>query len=95
MQSPAKTSAPSSSGQKADNCDSEIGSYEVIMTKCGTPKGLVNFDIRTLTDITFDEAKELIEHSPAIIAQGVSQKKAELIKTTLEARSCKIEIKKN
>ena len=67
--------------------------FDVVLTKAGDKKINVIKEIRAITGLGLNEAKDLVEGAPKTIKEGASKDEAEKIKKTLEDNGASVEIK--
>ena len=67
--------------------------FKIILTASGDKKINVIKEVRAITALGLNEAKDLVEGAPKEIKSGVNKKEAEEIKQKLEAAGAKVELK--
>src|SRR5258706_5085504 len=67
--------------------------FTVILKAGGGKKIQVIKEIRAITSLRFEEAKELVEGAPGTVKEGVNKAEAEEIKKKLEAQGAVVELK--
>ncbi|HBH41702.1 MAG TPA: 50S ribosomal protein L7/L12 [Rhizobiales bacterium] len=67
--------------------------FDVILTAVGAQKINVIKEVRAVTSLGLKEAKDLVEGAPKAVKEGVTREEAEKIKTALEEKGAKVEIK--
>jgi len=74
--------------------EEEQTEFDVVIADAGTEKIKVIKAVREVsTSLGLKEAKELVEATPAVVAEQVSKEEAESMKTRLEEAGAKIELK--
>ena len=71
----------------------EKTSFDVVLTEVGGQKIQVIKEIRSLTELSLKEAKELTDNAPKPIKTGVPKDEAEKIQKAIEKAGGKAEIK--
>ena len=85
--------APAAGGGDAGGAAEEQTEFDVILTSGGDSKIQVIKELRGLTSLGLEEAKELVDGAPKPVKEGVSKEEAEEAKTKLEAAGAAVEIK--
>jgi large subunit ribosomal protein L7/L12 len=67
--------------------------FDVVMSSFGENKVAVIKTVRALTGLGLKEAKSLVEGTPAVIKEGVSQAEADDVKKQLEEAGATVELK--
>ena len=67
--------------------------FDVILAEAGANKINVIKEIRTITNVGWKEAKDLVDGAPKAVKEGASKEEAEAIKAKLEAAGAKVELK--
>jgi len=74
--------------------EEEQTEFDVVIADAGAEKIKVIKAVREVsTSLGLKEAKELVEATPAVVAEQVSKEEAESMKTRLEEAGAKIELK--
>ena len=71
----------------------EKSTFTVVLTSAGANKIQVIKELRTLTSLGLEEAKDLVDAAPKTIKEGATKDEAEKIKKQLETAGAKIELK--
>ena len=83
---PAAGAAPAAAAE-------EQTEFTVILADMGASKVNVIKEVRAITGLGLEEAKELVEGAPKPVKEGVSKEDAAKIKAQLEAAGAKVEVK--
>lgn len=75
-----------------DNATDTQGLVKVTLIDPGTQKVNVIKEVREITGLGLKEAKELVDYTPSVIMESVSEEEAETIKSRLESLGAKVEI---
>ncbi len=67
--------------------------FEVILSAAGGSKIQVIKELRSITELSLKEAKELVDGAPSTIRAGVSKEDAEAMKEKLEKAGATVELK--
>ena len=67
--------------------------FNVILTAAGAQKINVIKEVRAITSLGLNEAKDLVEGAPKPVKEGVNKDEAEKIKKQLEAAGATVELK--
>jgi large subunit ribosomal protein L7/L12 len=67
--------------------------FNVMLTAFGEKKINVIKEVRAVTGLGLNEAKDLVEAAPSLVKEGVSQAEANEIKVKLEEAGATVEIK--
>src|ERR1700687_4679306 len=67
--------------------------FTVVLTAAGEKKIEVIKEVRALTGLGLQEAKDLVEGAPKTVKEGVNKEEAAKIKATLEKVGAKVELK--
>ncbi len=67
--------------------------FDVVLTEVGENKINVIKEVRAITGLGLEEAKDLVEAAPKAVKEGVSKAEAADIKKKLEAAGAKVELK--
>ena len=67
--------------------------FTVVLAAAGDKKIEVIKEVRAITGLGLNEAKDLVEGAPKPVKEGVTKDEAEKIKATLEKVGAKIELK--
>ena len=81
--------APAAGGDEAAE---EKDAFDVVLTAAGEKKINVIKEVRGLTSLGLNEAKELVESAPKPVLEGASKEDAEKAKEALEAAGATVEI---
>ena len=73
--------------------EEEKTEFTPTLTEVGANKIGVIKVVRELTGLGLKEAKELVDHAPKALKEGISKEDAEAIKAKLEEAGAKIELK--
>ena len=71
----------------------EKSEFVIFLTAAGDKKINVIKEVRALTGLGLNEAKDLVEAAPKEVKKGVPKKEAEEAKKKLEAAGAKVELK--
>ena len=82
--------APAAGGEAPAEEKSE---FDVVLSESGSNKIAVIKEVRTITGLGLQEAKDLVEGAPKPLKQGVKKEEAEAMKKSLEAAGAKVELK--
>jgi len=87
--------APSAGGgaTEAAAAPEEQTEFTATLTEIGGEKIQVIKTVRELTGLGLKEAKDLVDATPKAVKEGVTREEAEKIKTALEEKGAKVEIK--
>ncbi|MFA5074570.1 MAG: 50S ribosomal protein L7/L12 [Candidatus Babeliales bacterium] len=88
----AAASAASSGSQASSAVEEEKTEFTVTLKDSGAEKIKVIKALRTVTPLGLKEAKDVVEATPSVIAQGVNKDDAKKIKEALEAAGAKVEL---
>ena len=83
--------APAAAGAAAPA--EEKDEFTVVLAAAGDKKINVIKEVRAVTSLGLNEAKDLVEGAPKEVKAGVNKKEAEEIKKKLEAAGAKVELK--
>lgn len=86
----AVAAAPAAGGAEAA---AEKTSFDVILKAPGGAKLQVVKLVKELTGLGLKEAKDLVDHAPSPIKEGVSKEDAESLKAQLEQQGAEVELK--
>ena len=67
--------------------------FDVILTVCGPNKIQVIKEVRAVTNLGLNEAKEAVENVPTTLKEAVTKAEAEEVKKKVEAQGATVEIK--
>ena len=67
--------------------------FTVMLTSFGEKKIEVIKKIRSITSLTLQEAKKLVEDAPSVVKENVSKEEADKVKEELDAAGASVEIK--
>jgi large subunit ribosomal protein L7/L12 len=67
--------------------------FTVMLTAAGDKKIEVIKEVRAITGLGLEEAKDLVEGAPKAVKEGVNKKDADDMKKKLEAAGAKVELK--
>ena len=67
--------------------------FNVVLTAVGEKKIEVIKEVRALTGLGLNEAKDLVEGAPKPVKEGVTKDEAEKVKAQLEKAGAKVELK--
>ena len=67
--------------------------FDVILAEVGDKKINVIKEVRAITGLGLNEAKDLVEAAPKAVKEGVSKAEAEKFKAQLEAAGAKVDLK--
>ncbi len=67
--------------------------FTVVLASAGDKKIEVIKEVRALTGLGLQEAKDLVEGAPKTVKEGVAKDEADKIKATLEKVGAKVELK--
>ncbi len=67
--------------------------FDVILKEAGAAKLGVVKVVKDLTGLGLKEAKDLVDHAPKPVKEGISKEEAEAMKKTLEEAGAKVEVK--
>ncbi len=73
--------------------EEEKTDFNIELANAGSQKIAVIKAVRGLTELSLQEAKELVEKAPSIIKESVPKEEAEEMKKTLEEAGAKVELK--
>ena len=82
--------APAAAGEAAADEATEVS---VILASAGANKIAVLKEVRAITGLGLEEAKDLVDGAPKPVKEGVKKEDAEAIKKQLEAAGATVEIK--
>ena len=82
--------APAAAG---DAPAEEKSEFDVVLAEAGSNKIAVIKEVRTITGLGLNEAKDLVEGAPKPLKQGVKKEDAEAMKKSLETAGAKVELK--
>ena len=71
----------------------EKTTFTVVLTDGGAQKIQVIKELRTVTSLGLNEAKDLVEGAPKTVKEGATKEEAEKIKAVLEKAGAKVELK--
>ena len=71
----------------------EKSEFDAVLTAAGASKINVIKEVRAITGLGLNEAKDLVEAAPKAVKEGVSKDEAEEIKKKLEEAGATVEIK--
>ncbi len=80
-------------GPAAAPAEEEKTEFDVILAEVGGSKMAVIKLVKDITGLGLKDAKELVDHAPKPIKEGISKADAEDIKKKLEDAGAKIELK--
>lgn len=80
-------------GDGGDAAAEDKTEFDVVLTEFGGNKIAVIKEVRGITGLGLNEAKELVEGAPKPVKEGVSKDEAEEVSKKLEAAGAKAEIK--
>ena len=87
----AVAAAPAAAAAPADDADAEVN---VILASVPADKKIaVLKEVRGITGLGLEEAKDLVDGAPKAVKEGVKKEEAEAIKKQLEAAGATVEIK--
>ncbi|MEA2619889.1 MAG: large subunit ribosomal protein [Chloroflexota bacterium] len=91
----AAAAAPAAGGAPAEAAAApeEQTEFTATLTEIGGEKIQVIKTVRELTGLGLKEAKDLVDATPKAVKEGVTREEAEKIKTALEEKGAKVEIK--
>jgi large subunit ribosomal protein L7/L12 len=90
----AMAAAPSGAASaEAAPAAEEQTEFTATLTEIGGEKIQVIKTVRELTGLGLKEAKDLVDATPKAVKEGVTREEAEKIKTALEEKGAKVEIK--
>lgn len=87
----APAAAAGDAGEESDE-DEEPTSFNVTLKEIGGQKIQVIKGVRTLTSLGLKEAKALVDGTPNVVVEGVSQEDADKAKTLLEEAGATVEV---
>ena len=67
--------------------------FDVVLTAAGEKKINVIKEVRSITGLGLNEAKDLVEGAPKAVKEGISKGEAEEVKKQLEAAGASVELK--
>ena len=71
----------------------EKSEFDIVLAEAGSNKIAVIKEVRTITGLGLNEAKDLVEVAPKHLKQGVAKAEAEEMKKSLETAGAKVELK--
>ena len=80
-------------GGDAGGAAEEKDEFDVILASIGEKKINVIKEVRTITSLGLNEAKELVESAPKAVKEGVKKDEAEELKKKLEDAGATVELK--
>jgi len=86
---PAAGGAPAAAETKAE----EQTEFSVTLVAVGEKKIQVLKELRAVTQLGLKEAKDIIDKTPSVVKENVSQEEAAKIKSKLEEVGAKVEVK--
>ena len=89
----APVAVAAAGGGGAAEAEEEQTEFDVVLTAAGEKKIQVIKEVRALTSLGLQEAKELVEGAPAAILEGVAKDAADEAKEKLEGAGATIELK--
>jgi large subunit ribosomal protein L7/L12 len=87
----AVAAAPGGDGGAA--VEEEQDEFDVVLTSAGAEKIKVIKEVRGLTSLGLNEAKDLVDSAPAAILEAVDKESAEKARATLENAGATVELK--
>lgn len=90
---PVAAVAVADGGGGAPAAAEEKDEFEVILASFGEKKINVIKEVRAITGLGLKEAKDVVEHAPKPVKEGVNKEEAEAIKAKLEEAGATVEIK--
>ena len=88
---PMAAAAPAAAGGAA--AAEEKDDFSIMLVSAGDKKINVIKEVRAITGLGLNEAKDLVEAAPKEVKGGVAKKDAEEFKKKLEAAGAKVELK--
>lgn len=88
----AVATAPGAGGEGAAPAE-EKSDFNVELTDAGGQKIAVIKAVRAVTELSLQEAKDIVEKAPSVIKENVPKEEAEDMKKTLEEAGAKVELK--
>lgn len=85
--------APAGAGAQAAPEAEEKTEFAVVLKEAGAKKIQVIKAVREVTSLGLKEAKDLVDHAPNTVKEGVSKQEAEAIKKKLEEQGAIVELK--
>ena len=89
----APVAVAAAGGAAAGAAVEEKTEFDVILVDGGASKINVIKEVRAITGLGLNEAKDLVEGAPKPVKEGAAKDEAEKIKAQLEAAGAKIELK--
>src|SRR5688500_6120798 len=89
----AVAAGPSAGGGAAAVEEEEQTEFDVILTGAGDKKIQVIKEVRALTSLGLNEAKDLVDGAPKAVLEKANKEDAEKAKAQLEAAGATVEIK--
>lgn len=83
--------APGEAGAGGEEAE-EKTSFDVVMKEFGDKKIQVIKEVRAITGLGLKEAKDLVDHLPKPVKEGLSQEDAETVQKQLEAVGATVEL---
>ena len=80
-------------GAAAGGAAEEKSEFDVILVSAGGAKLAVIKEVRGITGLGLEEAKELVEAGGKAVKEGVSKEEAEALKAQLEGAGATVELK--
>src|SRR5207253_10329313 len=90
---PVAMAMPGGGGGAPAEAEEEKTEFDVILTAAGEKKINVIKEVRAITSLGLEEAKDLVEAAPKPIKEGVNKDEAAKIKKQLEDAGATVEIK--
>jgi large subunit ribosomal protein L7/L12 len=88
----AVAAAGAAGAGEAGVAEEEKDSFDVVLTSAGEKKIQVIKEVRGLTNLGLEEAKELVESAPKAVLEGVAKDAAEEAKDKLESAGASVKL---
>jgi large subunit ribosomal protein L7/L12 len=90
---PAAVAAAPVGGDAGAAAEDEKDEFDVVQTAAGGQKIAVIKEVRSLTSLGLNEAKDLVESAPKAVIEKANKEDAEKAKAALEAAGASVELK--
>jgi len=89
----APTGVATAGGTEGEKVAKEKTTFDVILKSAGDKKIAVIKEVREIASLGLKESKDLVDHLPKAVKEGIEKSAAEEIKKKLEAVGAVVEIK--
>lgn len=90
---PAAAAVVVAGGAEGAAAEEEKTSFDVVLNSAGAAKLAVVKAVKEACGLGLKDAKDLVDHAPATLKEGVDKAAAEALKAALEAAGAEVEIK--